>query len=78
MATIDYHSHPYIRQINEYQTELAMLRDAVDHILDELEGPKWMTSTAHILQGRFSHLVESFPFPSEDQIAAHSPILPSP
>lgn len=69
MATTDYHSHPYVRQINEYQLELAMLRDAVEHILGELDGPEWMTSTAHILQGRFSHLVESFPFPSPEQIA---------
>lgn len=48
MATPDYHAHPYVRQLNEWHLELAMLRDLVDHILGEVEGPDWMTSSAHI------------------------------
>ena len=69
MATADYHSD-HVRQLNEWHLELAMLRDLVDHILTELEGPDWMTSSAHIAQVRFAHLLENFPFPKEDQIAA--------
>lgn len=65
MASADYHSDPYIRQLNEWHLELAMLRDLVDHILTELEGPDWMTSSAHIAQVRFKHLVDSIPFPPD-------------
>lgn len=54
----------YDRQINEWHNELAMLRDLVNHILFEVEGPDWLTSSAHIASDRLSHLVESFPFPS--------------
>mgnify|MGYP000874382982 FL=1 len=68
MATADYHAHPYVRQLNEWHLELAMLRDLVDHILTEIEGPDWMTSSAHIAQDRFAHLVETCPFPKEDHI----------
>lgn len=60
----------YDRALNEWHLELAMLRDLIDHILDELEGPDWMTSSAHIAQERFLHLVESCPFPGSYQIAA--------
>ena len=77
MASADYHSDPYIRQLNEWHLELAMLRDLVDHILTELEGPDWMTSSAHIAQVRFNHLVESIPFPPDvPQKAAAARILP--
>lgn len=70
MATTDYHSEAYVRQLNEWHLELAMLRDLVGHIFTELEGPEWLSSAAHIAGDRLSHLVESFPFPPGDQIAA--------
>lgn len=77
MASADYHSDPYIRQLNEWHLELAMLRDLVDHILTELEGPDWMTSSAHIAQVRFNYLVDSIPFPPDvPQKAAAARILP--
>jgi hypothetical protein len=66
MAIADYHSHPYVRQINEWHLELAMLRDLVDHIFTEIDGPDWMTSSAHICKERLAHLVETFPFPPPD------------
>lgn len=70
MATADYHAHPYVRRLNEWHLELAMLRDLVDHILTEIEGPDWMTSSAHIAQDRFAHLVETFPFPDQSHLEA--------
>lgn len=63
--SFEYHSHPYIRQLNDWHLELAMLRDLVDHILTEVDGPDWMTSSAHIVQARFAHLLDSFPFPDQ-------------
>lgn len=68
MATSDYHAHPYVLQLNAWHLELVMLRDLVDHILTEVEGPDWMTSSAHIAQDRFSYLVESFPFPDQSHL----------
>lgn len=68
MATVHYHEHPYVRQLNEWHLELAMLRDLVDHILTEIEGPGWMTSSAHIARDRFVHLVETFPFPDQSHL----------
>lgn len=61
-------SDEYVRELNRFHLELAMLNDAVSHLFSELEGPEWMTSSAHIFQERFAHLVETFPFPPK----AHS------
>ncbi len=68
MATANYHSHPYVLQLNQWHLELAMLRDLVGHILSEVDGPYWIGSSAHIAQDRFNHLVETCPFPQEDFI----------
>lgn len=56
----------YDRQFNDWHLELAMLRDMVNHLLSEVDGPDWLTSSAHIAQDRFSHLVETCPFPSKE------------
>lgn len=66
MATANYHSHPYVTQLNDWHLELAMLRDLVSHIFDEIDGPEWQTSSAHIARDRFDYLVETFPFPQHD------------
>ena len=68
MASVDYHSDSFVRQLNAFQLELGMLRDGIDHIFHELrdqEVPDWMLSSAHIFGERFLHLVETFPFPPE-------------
>ena len=65
MASVDYHSDSFVRQLNDYQLELAMLRDGIEHIFQEMDGPDWMLSSAHIFGERFLHLVETFPFPPE-------------
>lgn len=65
MASVDYHSDSYVRQLNAFHLELAMLHDGIEHIFQEMEGPDWMLSSAHIFGARFLHLVETFPFPPE-------------
>lgn len=67
--TPDYHSHPYVRQLNEWHLEVAILRDLVNHILSEIDGPEWICSAAHLAQHRFTQLVESFPFPLDSHLA---------
>lgn len=68
MATADYHSHPYVRQLNDWHLELAMLRDLIDHILREVDDdcPDWVGSASHIALERFSYLVETCPFPQQE------------
>lgn len=51
----------YHRLLDSWHLQLAMLRDLVDHILTELEGPEWMTSAAGICQHRFLELIETMP-----------------
>ena len=63
MADSDYPT-PYLDHLNHWHLELAMVRDLVQHILEEADGPEWLTSAAHIASSRFSHLVDSFPFPA--------------
>lgn len=58
-AVVDQHR----QALNEWHLELAILRDVVDHVLDQLDGPDWVTSSAHLAQRQFSHLVETCPFP---------------
>jgi len=60
----------YDRALNEWHLELAMLRDLVNELLWQMEGAEWMKSASHIAGHRFSHLVETCPFPSSYQIAA--------
>jgi hypothetical protein len=52
----------YMDELGQWHLELAILRNLVNHILLELDGPDWMTSAAHIAEARFSHLIETCPF----------------
>jgi hypothetical protein len=56
----------YIDRLNSWHLQLAGVRDVVSHVFDELDrdAPEWMHATALLAQDRFSHLVESCPFPT--------------
>ncbi len=54
----------YVRELNAWHLELAIVQDVVSHLLTELTGPAWMTSSANIVRNRLEHLVETCPFPS--------------
>lgn len=69
MASVDYHSDLYVGKLNAFQLELSMLRDGIEHLfieLQDMDAPDWMLSSAHIFGDRFTHLVETFPFPQEE------------
>lgn len=71
MATVDYHAHPYVRQLNDWHLQLGIVGDALKYSIDQIEDvPEGLLSTLGILEERLLHLVESCPFPKEDQIAA--------
>ena len=61
MATSD-----YLSRLNAWHLQLAMLRDLVNHLLLEVDGPEWLTSSGCLASEFFSHLVETCPFPSTD------------
>lgn len=63
MATSD-----YLRNLNQWHLELAMLNDLVQHILGEIEGEDWMTSGAYLCRQKFAALVESCPFPDQSHL----------
>jgi len=58
----------YLRNLNQWHIELAMLNDLVQHILGEIEGEDWMTSGASICGQKLAALVESLPFPAGEDV----------
>lgn len=72
MATSVNRDPSYLRQLDAWHLELAIVRNVVDHILAELDGPDWMTSAAHVARDRFAHLIETFPFPTNESVTAGS------
>ena len=52
----------YDRALNEWHCELSCVVDVVDHVLQEVEGPGWLTSAGFVCRGRLAYLVESLPF----------------
>lgn len=70
MATLDYHAHPYVRGLNDWHLQLGIAADALKFSVDQLEDiPEGLLNVLGILSDRVSHLVETCPFPKEDQIA---------
>lgn len=70
LQNVDGKVKEYDRALNEWHLELAMLRDLVNELLWQMEGEEWMKSAGHIAGNRFSHLVETCPFPKADHSAA--------
>lgn len=70
LRSVDSKVTEYDRQLNEWHLELAMLRDLVNELLSQMDGDEWMKSAGHIAGSRFSHLVESCPFPGAFQISS--------
>lgn len=71
MATTDYLAHPYCRSLNDWHLQLGITADAVKFSVDQLDDiPEGLLNVLGILTDRLTHLVETCPFPKEDQIAA--------
>jgi hypothetical protein len=49
--------------LNTWHLELAILADAIEHVLAGIEEPFGLSATAHVLKNRLLDLVESCPFP---------------
>ncbi|TXH76797.1 hypothetical protein [Thiobacillus sp.] len=52
-------------RLNTWHLELAILADAIGHVLQGIEEPEGLSATAYVLRSRLDALVASCPFPEE-------------
>lgn len=52
-------------ELNTWHLELAILADAIGHVLQAIEDPQGLSATAYVLRTRLADLVASCPFPEE-------------
>ena len=55
----------YAERLNTWHLDLAILTDAIDHVLSSIEEPQGLSATAHVLKNRLAELVENCPFPDQ-------------
>lgn len=49
--------------LNTWHLDLAILADALGHVLQGIEEPEGLSATAYVLRRRLDELVASCPFP---------------
>ena len=55
-------------RLNTWHTDLAILADAIAHVMGGIEEPDGLSATAHVLKNRLLELVDSCPFPGQGRI----------
>lgn len=55
----------HAERLNTWHLDLAIVADAIDHVLTCIEEPMGLSATAHVLKNRLVDLVEACPFPDE-------------
>ncbi len=58
----------HAERLNTWHLDLAILADAIEHVLTGIEEPQGLSATAHVLKNRLQELVESCPFPGQGRI----------
>lgn len=53
----------HAERLNAWHLDLAILADAIAHVMGGIEEPEGLSATAHVLKNRLLELVESCPFP---------------
>lgn len=53
----------HAERLNTWHLELAILADAIGHVLTGIEEPDGLSATAYVLRTRLGELVASCPFP---------------
>lgn len=51
-------------RLNTWHLELAILADAIGHVLTGIEEPEGLSATAYVLRSHLGELVASCPFPA--------------
>ena len=52
-------------RLNSWHLELAILANAIGHVLQGIEEPEGLSATAYVLRTRLDALVEDCPFPDQ-------------
>lgn len=65
MATADYHSDEFVRQLNEFDIELRTFKTAFDHVYYTMDLEEPFCSLLHLLQEKLDALAKSVPFPPQ-------------
>jgi len=52
--------------LNTWHLDLAIVSDAIGHLLTGIEEPEGLSATAYVLRTRLESLVESCPFPDRE------------
>lgn len=52
-------------RLNAWHLDLAILADAIGHVLQGIEEPEGLSATAYVLRRQLAALVASCPFPEE-------------
>ena len=55
----------HAERLNTWHLDLAIVADAIDHVLTCIEEPEGLSATAYVLRTRLVELVEACPFPDE-------------
>lgn len=55
----------HAERLNTWHLDLAIVADAIDHVLTCIEEPEGLSATAYVLRTRLVELVEQCPFPDD-------------
>jgi len=53
----------HAERLNTWHLDLAILADAIAHVMADIEEPNGLSATAHVLKNRLLEMVENCPFP---------------
>lgn len=53
----------HAERLNAWHLDLAILADAIAHVMAGIEEPNGLSATAHVLKNRLLEMVENCPFP---------------
>ena len=56
----------HAERLNIWHLDLAILADAIGHVLQDIEEPEGLSAVAHVLKNQLAGMVESCPFPDSD------------
>lgn len=71
MAGTNYHSHAYIRLLNEYHVKLLSCAALSSHLLDlyaDVAVDEWQISACFLMRDQLIEISQSLPFPSEHDL----------
>lgn len=72
MAGSNYHAHPYIRDLNDYQARLSNCAELSAHLLigaGDHAGEEWHLAACVLMSRMLLELVEGLPFPEADALS---------